>query len=99
MKARAGFLRDARGLPVATGNWGCGVFRGDPQLKAVIQWLAASAEGRAVRYCPYGDKRVSGLSDFATSARARFGTVGALFRRLSEVTGGGGMRLFAQLLE
>lgn len=27
---------------VATGNWGCGVFGGDPELKAMIQWLAAS---------------------------------------------------------
>lgn len=27
---------------VATGNWGCGVFGGDPELKATIQWLAAS---------------------------------------------------------
>ncbi len=27
---------------VATGAWGCGAFGGDMQLKAVIQWLAAS---------------------------------------------------------
>lgn len=27
---------------IATGNWGCGVFGGDPELKAMIQWLAAS---------------------------------------------------------
>lgn len=27
---------------VVTGNWGCGVFGGDPELKAMIQWLAAS---------------------------------------------------------
>ena len=27
---------------VATGNWGCGVFGGDPQMKAMLQWLAAS---------------------------------------------------------
>ena len=34
-------------LPIATGNWGCGAYRGDPQLKAMIQWLAAS-----VRHAP-----------------------------------------------
>ncbi|KAK0180251.1 hypothetical protein PV327_005916 [Microctonus hyperodae] len=33
-------------LPVVTGNWGCGSrLKGDPQLKLVIQWLAASFAG------------------------------------------------------
>ena len=84
---------------VATGNWGCGAFRGDPALKAVLQWLAASAEGRAVRYYPFGDRRVGDLEAFAVSARARFSTAGALFRRLLEVVGGGaGPGLYARLL-
>lgn len=29
-------------IGVVTGNWGCGSFGGDPQLKAMLQWLAAS---------------------------------------------------------
>lgn len=29
-------------IGVVTGNWGCGAFGGDPQVKAVLQWLAAS---------------------------------------------------------
>lgn len=29
-------------IGVATGNWGCGAFGGDPELKSIIQWLAAS---------------------------------------------------------
>ena len=104
-KARAGFLRDVRALPVATGNWGCGVFRGDPALKALLQWLAASAEGRSVRYSSFGDRRVGDLAAFVASARARFGTVSGLFRRLFEVVGGaglagrsGGPGLYARLL-
>lgn len=28
--------------PIATGNWGCGAFGGDMQLKFVIQWMASS---------------------------------------------------------
>ncbi|XP_011496990.1 PREDICTED: uncharacterized protein LOC105361492 [Ceratosolen solmsi marchali] len=33
-------------LPVATGNWGCGSrLKGDPQLKLIVQWLAASIAG------------------------------------------------------
>lgn len=27
---------------IATGNWGCGAFGGDPEVKTIIQWLAAS---------------------------------------------------------
>jgi hypothetical protein len=81
-KARAGFRADAPARPVATGNWGCGVFAGDPPLKAVLQWLAASAEGRAVRYCNFGDARVGALEAFAARARQEIRTVGALWARL-----------------
>lgn len=31
-----------KNIGVATGNWGCGAFGGDPELKSIIQWLAAS---------------------------------------------------------
>ena len=49
----------SRVLPVATGNWGCGVFRGDPELKAVIQWVAASAAGcPAIVYHTFSDERM-----------------------------------------
>jgi len=47
IKAIAGFSRYGS-LPVdmpkviATGNWGCGMFRGDPAIKFIIQWIAAS---------------------------------------------------------
>ncbi|CAA7041828.1 unnamed protein product [Microthlaspi erraticum] len=33
-------------IGVATGNWGCGVFGGDPELKIMLQWLAISQSGR-----------------------------------------------------
>lgn len=42
-------------LPLATGNWGCGAFRGDPELKAALQILAASQAGRDVIYFTFGD--------------------------------------------
>lgn len=45
--------------PIATGNWGSGVFRGDPQLKAMLQWMAISATGRPeMKYFPFNDARV-----------------------------------------
>jgi hypothetical protein len=31
---------------IATGNWGCGVFGGNLELKSLLQWLAASQAGR-----------------------------------------------------
>jgi poly(ADP-ribose) glycohydrolase len=81
-KARTGFTRDAQARPIASGNWGCGVFLGDPAQKAVIQWLAASAEGRALRYYTFGDARVGDLAGFAARAVAKLGTVAAVARRL-----------------
>lgn len=40
-KAFTGFV-SAKNSKIATGNWGCGVFNGDLQLKAAIQIVAAS---------------------------------------------------------
>lgn len=40
---------------VATGNWGCGAFGGDKRLKALLQWLAASAASRDIVYFTFGD--------------------------------------------
>jgi len=39
---------------IITGNWGCGVFRGNSQLKLIIQWIAASLAGKEILFCPYG---------------------------------------------
>jgi len=40
---------------VATGNWGCGAFGGDPRLKLVIQIMAAAEAGRDMVYYTFGD--------------------------------------------
>lgn len=102
-KARAGFARGAGApsatlRPIATGNWGCGAFHGDPPHKAILQWLAASAEGRAVRYFPFGDPRLGDLAGFAAAARARLATVGALFERVLATAGVGGDALYRTIL-
>ncbi|KAL3642199.1 hypothetical protein CASFOL_013014 [Castilleja foliolosa] len=60
-KAFCGFFIDRNSyegeIGVATGNWGCGAFGGDPEVKAVIQWLAASQSARAfVRYYTFGSE-------------------------------------------
>ncbi|KAF8298718.1 putative poly(ADP-ribose) glycohydrolase [Trypanosoma cruzi] len=41
--------------PVATGNWGCGAFSGDRELKTMIQWCAASEAKRPLIYSSIND--------------------------------------------
>ncbi|XP_064457602.1 poly(ADP-ribose) glycohydrolase-like [Ornithodoros turicata] len=61
-KAFCGFSRP--GTPpghlsaIATGNWGCGVFRGDPLLKALIQLMAASAAERDTVYFTFNNRKL-----------------------------------------
>nr|DBA15447.1 TPA: hypothetical protein GDO54_004656 [Pyxicephalus adspersus] len=61
-KAYCGFFREGiepeNLSAVATGNWGCGAFGGDPRLKALIQLLAAAETGRDVVYFTFGDKEL-----------------------------------------
>ena len=45
-------------VAVATGNWGCGAFRGDPQLKSLIQLMAASLCNRDIVYFTFNDKKL-----------------------------------------
>jgi hypothetical protein len=66
--------------PIVTGNWGCGAFGGDLQLKAMIQWLAASLAGRVcVHYLTFGDERLAaGLEAVTRRLRALDCSVGTL---------------------
>ncbi len=57
-KAYSGFYQEdeeENGRRVATGKWGCGVFKGNPQLKFIIQWLAASRARRDIVFYTYKD--------------------------------------------
>ena len=66
----------------ATGNWGCGVFGGDTQLKAVIQWIAASETNHPMLFFPFDDKHTNELPDLVRLASARKMGVGSIFRLL-----------------
>ena len=54
-------IKDFENLPegklkkVITGNWGCGVFGGCPEIKFLIQWIAASKCGRDLVYTTFGN--------------------------------------------
>ena len=45
-------------VAIASGNWGCGAFGGDPQLKSLIQLMAAAECGRQLAYFTFGDVRL-----------------------------------------
>lgn len=58
-KAFVGFFHDPQDatdpIPVCSGNWGCGAFRGNKQLKALIQIIACCLNRRDLLYCTFGD--------------------------------------------
>ena len=55
---------------IATGNWGCGAFGGDPQLKSLIQWIAASVCGvPLLKYYTFGDDRMSQVRALSVCVR------------------------------
>jgi poly(ADP-ribose) glycohydrolase len=58
---------------VATGNWGCGVFGGDPELKATIQWLAASQTRRPfISYYTFGVEALRNLDQVTSDTLLNF---------------------------
>eukprot|EP00277_Geminigera_cryophila_P010501 CAMPEP_0179410576 /NCGR_PEP_ID=MMETSP0799-20121207/3377_1 /TAXON_ID=46947 /ORGANISM="Geminigera cryophila, Strain CCMP2564" /LENGTH=492 /DNA_ID=CAMNT_0021182467 /DNA_START=6 /DNA_END=1484 /DNA_ORIENTATION=- len=71
---------------LATGNWGCGVFGGFSQLKAVLQWIAASQGGIKVRYFPFNEEFGPDLQTFADSLVKSSTTVGQLWAALLQMS-------------
>ncbi|XP_026323757.1 uncharacterized protein LOC113233028 isoform X2 [Hyposmocoma kahamanoa] len=66
--------------PVATGNWGCGhKQRGHPQLKLILQWLAASVAGvPALIYYTFGNEKLFKLDTLVRVIVDRKWSVGQL---------------------
>lgn len=57
-KAFVGFSGHPK-TAIATGNWGCGAFKGDPKLKALIQLMAAAVADRDMAYFTFGNKHLA----------------------------------------
>jgi poly(ADP-ribose) glycohydrolase len=80
-KIRCALSLNEKDKRFATGNWGCGVFNGDPQLKAVLQWVAASVRNTKIVYFPFDDPRLTKLTEFvnlATSRKLKVGQIATL---------------------
>ncbi|TKR64439.1 hypothetical protein L596_024967 [Steinernema carpocapsae] len=84
-KAFVGFAHlDKLHRPIATGNWGCGVFQGDRELKSLIQLIAASAQHRKeLHYFTFGEKDFArNLTVLHRSLQEKKVTTGALLKLL-----------------
>eukprot|EP01083_Nonionella_stella_P089622 250122_1 len=70
---------------VSTGNWGCGIFRGDPQLKAMLQWISITLSNRSVAYYTFNDRRVANgqLTEFIKDFSAKQITIGSIWKVLT----------------
>nr|CAN75808.1 hypothetical protein VITISV_004629 [Vitis vinifera] len=72
-------------IGVVTGNWGCGAFGGDPELKTIIQWLAASQALRPfISYHTFGVEALKTLDKVIQWILSHKWTVGDLWDMLVE---------------
>ncbi|WZY90150.1 hypothetical protein YC2023_046885 [Brassica napus] len=89
-KAFTGYLHQCKHqaektIGVATGNWGCGVFGGDPEVKIMLQWLAISQSGRAfMSYYTFGLQALQNVSQVVERIGLQEMNVGELWSKLVE---------------
>ncbi|XP_021774731.1 poly(ADP-ribose) glycohydrolase 1-like [Chenopodium quinoa] len=70
---------------IATGNWGCGAFGGDPEVKTVIQWLAASQALRPfILYYTFELDALQNLDQVCNWILSHNWTVGDLWNMLAD---------------
>ncbi|XP_078170402.1 poly(ADP-ribose) glycohydrolase 1-like isoform X1 [Carex rostrata] len=70
---------------ISTGNWGCGAFGGDPEIKSMIQWLAASQANRPfIHYYTFGEPSLEQLKQVTEWIMDHEWTVGDLWQMLAE---------------
>ena len=83
------FANDEKGIPktIATGNWGCGVFGGNHELKFIQQWIAASlAKLERLDYYTFGDKNTLYIEKNLENILNKFKNVNDLYDALKKVS-------------
>ena len=69
---------------IATGNWGCGVFGGDHELKFIQQWIAASfANVEKLEYYTFNCKEMAEISEKFRELRKEYRTANNLYRAIT----------------
>lgn len=84
-KAFAGFEKDHESdyAPVATGLWGCGIYRGHPMRSALIQFMACAVSGRNLMMTTFSNNRAeSEITEIYKFLHAKNVTVGQLYKAL-----------------
>ncbi|KAG0546697.1 hypothetical protein BDA96_01G016500 [Sorghum bicolor] len=72
-------------IGVSTGNWGCGAFGGNPEIKSMIQWIAASQALRPfVNYYTFEDASLERLEEVIQWILRHGWTVSELWHMLIE---------------
>ena len=68
---------------IATGNWGCGAFKGNHELKFIQQWIAASFAGiEILDYYTFKDKNMVLVEKYYEKINDKFKTAKELFNAL-----------------
>ena len=68
---------------ISTGNWGCGAFGGNHQLKFLQQWIAASLAGvKRLDYYTFKDKKMEGVAENSQIIKYHFKTALKLYHFL-----------------
>ncbi|XP_076460109.1 poly(ADP-ribose) glycohydrolase-like isoform X2 [Babylonia areolata] len=87
-KAYSGFQTSANRqhrAAVCTGNWGCGAFGGDKQIKSLIQMMAASAAQRDMCYFTFDDQQLTtDLHRVHQTLRTEEKTIGDIMKLLED---------------
>ena len=60
---------------IATGNWGCGAFGGNHELKFLEQWIAASLSGvKRLDYYTFGSEKMANCVKFYLKIKEKYRT-------------------------
>ena len=68
---------------IATGNWGCGCFGGNHELKFIQQWIAASFAGvKRLDYYSFDNKNMKRVAQYYDKIKDKYGTASSLFNTI-----------------
>ncbi len=72
---------------IATGNWGCGAFGGDHELKFIQQWISASfARAQRLEFYSFGDRRIENAGKYWKQIKEKFKTAFNLHKEIIELS-------------